>query len=227
MLSLKILNTGSHIILPLNNMNALIDTGAPISISNGPFEFLGKKYKLPKSIFGFTVDELSKLANYKIDILLGMDILSKFKFRIRLKDGYIDFGKDVPDGKTYHKIASIMSLTFPVHIENREVYAIFDTGAFISYASEFLVEHKGQINVKEDFYPIIGKFKTPVYKLETSIDGKNKLEIEFGLLPEKLKNLYSIFKNTTTQAIIGTQLLEHYNCTIFWEKDQISWEKIS
>jgi len=46
MKSYKIENLGGHIVLNLNGLNTVLDTGSPISISNQPIEFLGRNYKL-------------------------------------------------------------------------------------------------------------------------------------------------------------------------------------
>ncbi len=228
MKSYKIDTYNGHILLNLNGIYAIIDTGSPISISNQTLEFLNKRYKLPDSFMGIKVNQISELAGFRIDAIIGNDILSKYKFKIRFKDRFIDFGDEIEHGNIKHNIIGITSIIFNVTIDNRNTYAILDTGAFISYACKELVANKTNIGKKEDFYPIIGKFKTPLFELPTSIDNRSVINLHYGILPKNLEYLYDSFKSMTcTEAIIGTQIFEKYNCIISWKDNLISWEELA
>lgn len=55
--------------------------------------------------------------------------------------------------------------------------------------------NKQHVDEKEDFYPIIGRFKTTAFELPTSLDGENVINLQYGVLPECLENFYNTFKS--------------------------------
>jgi len=225
MVTLNFEKKNGHILLKMNDLNLLIDTGSPVSIANNHIRFLNKTYNTLRSMMGTNVETLSNLSGFKIDALIGNDILSNYKFRIRWNECCIDFGDDLPDGRIVQKMINLMGIIFPVNIDGEGTLAIFDTGAFISYISEDKVAGKTPIETREDFYPVIGKFTTPIYKVPLTIDGNNIISMDFGTLPGVLKMMHGMIMSVTkTKAVLGTQLLEVYNCTIDWKKNKISWD---
>jgi hypothetical protein len=48
-----------HLMLPIGDRMALIDTGSPSSISSRPFDFCGERQTAPDQMMGVTTKELS------------------------------------------------------------------------------------------------------------------------------------------------------------------------
>jgi hypothetical protein len=143
-----------HIILPLGDQMALIDTGSPASISSRPFSFGGERHTTPAQLMGFTTRQLSDLAGIAIDILIGCDILSRHKLRIRWHEQSIDIGDDTPDGDSVDEMETMSGCPiFPLRIANNNTKALFDTGAHLSYISPALVAGMAQTGQKADFHP--------------------------------------------------------------------------
>ncbi len=117
MISLKFEKVYGHILVECEGLNMLIDKGSMVSISNKPIEFLDRKYLPLKSLMGVKTDMISKLAGFKIDAIIGLDILSNYKLRIRWHDGFLDFGQDVPDGKIVQKLINDIGVIFPIKID--------------------------------------------------------------------------------------------------------------
>jgi hypothetical protein len=212
------------IMLPMGDQMALIDTGSPASISSCPIYFGGQHYTTPDQLMGFTTRELSELAGINIDILIGCDILSRHKIRIRWREHSIDIGDDTPDGTTINEMESMHGCPiFPLRIANNSTKALFDTGAHLSYISPALVAGMAKTGQKADFHPFNGHFTSPTYNVETTLGGK-AFSIEYGTLSGKLGAAVDMAMNmSNTSAVIGTQLLEHFACTLSWKESRISW----
>ncbi|WP_223294297.1 hypothetical protein [Chlorobium phaeobacteroides] len=213
-----------HIILPLGDQMALIDTGSPASISSRPFSFGGERHTTPAQLMGFTTRQLSDLAGIAIDILIGCDILSRHKLRIRWHEQSIDIGDDTPDGDSVDEMETMSGCPiFPLRIANINTKALFDTGAHLSYISPALVAGMAQTGQKADFHPFNGHFTSPTYTMETALGGK-AFTMEYGTLSGELGAAVDMTLNmTNTTAVIGTQLFQHFDCTISWKDGRISW----
>lgn len=213
-----------HIILPIGDQMALIDTGSPASISSRPFHFGGEIHTTPAQFMGFTTRQLSDLAGIAIDILIGCDILSRHKLRIRWQEQGIDIGDDTPDGDTVDKMESMSGCPiFPLRIAGNHTKALFDTGAHLSYISPALVADMAQAGQKADFHPFNGHFTSPTYTVETALGGQ-ALTMEYGTLSGELGAAVDMTLNmTNTTAVIGTELLKHFDCTLDWKERWISW----
>lgn len=224
MQTLTLFKEKGHPILEIDGKRALIDTGAPITFGECPIEFLGKKYDIQKDFFSITSEKASELAGIKFDITLGNDILSKQNIRFRWKDGFVDFGDDVPEGEIVLNYEDFMgSIIFPFKIGSIETKVILDTGAFLSYIYEDLVNVDEKVREEEDFHPLVGRYVTNVYKKQVKLNGIVFVH-EFGVLPKTLALMTKmIFSATGAKAIIGTKLFEQFDCTINWQKQKISF----
>lgn len=215
------------IMLPIGDQMALIDTGSPASISSHPFDFGGERHTTPDQFMGFTTRQLSHLAGIAIDILIGCDILSHHKLRIRWQEQGIDIGDDTPDGDTVDEMESMSGCPiFPLRIAGNNTKALFDTGAHLSYISQSLVAGMTQTGQKADFHPFKGHFTSPTYTIETALGGK-AFAMEYGTLSGELGAAVDMTLNmTNTTAVIGTELLQHFDCTLDWKERRISWSLI-
>ncbi|MEM4711352.1 MAG: hypothetical protein QXL18_05390 [Candidatus Woesearchaeota archaeon] len=154
MYTFPIIKEKGHIIIDINGKRGLIDTGAPFTIGTNNLEFCGINCIPLKKFFGHTTDDLSRLSGIKIDFLIGNDILTKQRMRIRWKEGFIDFGDDIVMGNNIQKYNNFSgSIVFPIKISDRDNNAILDTGAFISYISDDLVIGKKKVKIVKDFHP--------------------------------------------------------------------------
>jgi len=217
-----------HILLPHGTGTALVDTGSPFSFSSVPLAFGGRQYNLPKEFMGMTPQTISELSGLEIDTLIGCDILSNHSIRIRWREQCLDI--DVEENPSEESILSPMRTLsgcpiFPLTIENRSTLAILDTGAHLSYISPDFVSGKAASGQKADFHPLTGHFTVNTWMLQTSLGGRN-LTVEYGVLEGELQFLVaSAMMLADASAIIGTELLEHYDCTISWPLGTLSWNQ--
>ncbi len=213
-----------HIMLPLGDQMALLDTGSPSSISSRPFDFGGERHTTPTQLMGITTMVLSDLAGISIDILIGCDILSRHKIRIRWQEQCLDIGDDTPDGTMVDEMELVMGCPiFPLRIASNSTKALFDTGAHLSYILSALVSGVAQTGEKADFHPFNGHFTSPTYTMETAL-GDQTFAMEYGTLSGKLgADVALTLQMTNTSAVIGTQLLELFDCTLSWKEKRISW----
>lgn len=226
MQTLTTLNKRGHIIVPIGNKRAVIDTGSPTSMSPEPFDFLGDKHSPPATIMGVTPGKMSELAGFQIDILIGCDILSKYTLRLRWRDDLLDEGDDIPDGPLLSKLETLMGIpVFPLVLAGRSTKALFDTGAHLSYIDPGLVHGQTPSGERDDFYPFVGHFKAPTFVVATALDP-TPMDIEYGILPNSLQMMLGMAMTMSdSSAVVGTQILESFDCTISWKRETISWRR--
>ncbi|NTU52292.1 MAG: hypothetical protein HGA97_01035 [Chlorobiaceae bacterium] len=186
-------NVRGHLIIPLPGCDALVDTGSPVSFGRWPIELAGKRFNLPESMMGLTTEVMAELADMRIDAVVGCDILTNLHgLRIRWNDGLLEFADGFPPGEVNDPLAILAGTpVFPVTINGTATKAIFDTGAHLSYIDPALVAKMVPTGEKDDFHPLNGRFKAPVYNVSTSIDALAN-EIEYGVLPGKVGMMTSM-----------------------------------
>lgn len=224
--TVKLIKKNGHILCDINSKMALIDTGSPISLSDEDFEFLGDTYSPPANMMGVSTDDLAELAGFRIDILIGLDILSRHTIRLRLKDSEMDIGNDIPDGEVTANMADLMGMpVFPLSINKQNKKALLDTGAHLSYINPELVYGMKPIAQKDDFHPMSGSFNTAVYSLPTALDD-DIMHLEYGVMKGDMHTMLDMaMKMSGTAAVIGTDLMSVYDCKISWQNKKISWTK--
>ena len=75
-----------HLIFENNGQKILLDTGSPTTISRSNiFNFMDVEHPCATSM-GIDVEKISDLIGYRIDTLLGLDILRKYYIEIDYKN---------------------------------------------------------------------------------------------------------------------------------------------
>ena len=198
-----------HFIAHIVGKRVLIDTGSPAS--GGVFSSpLWGDVDGGKTVTGVPVKYISELSGVKFDALMGMDMLSTVNFSFRLDEGTMTVSKDEPEGDGKEiPLDFVMGIPkVPVMVRGKKTTMVLDTGAFISYFSPAWVNGLEPVRNEEDYYPLLGKFTTPVHELEVGIAGTN-LKMEGGQLPGVLgMSLSAIAGNS---AILGNKLFEHFD----------------
>ena len=215
-----------HMIVPIGDRYGLIDTGSPSSISSLPFELFGHRHSPPSNMMGITMEKISELSGIQIDILIGCNILSQQDIRIRWSEQRLDWGNNLPDYPLTMELKTLKGLPiFPLTIGSIVTKAIFDTGAHLSYIDPTLVVGKATWGKRNDFSPFVGTFTVSTYMMPTALD-KSPINIEYGIFPESLQAILgSAFTESKASAVIGTQLLDYFDCMISWSQRTISWKR--
>ena len=224
MITIDFTEIRGHILVPVAYGQALIDTGSPGSCAPEPFQFARREYAPPAAMACFSPERLSELSGIQIDALIGCDILSELTVRFRWHDRKIDVGEDVPDAPSHEHFTPLMGTpVFSVGLGGREVKALFDTGAHLSYIDPALVAGMQASGEKADFHPLSGPYIAPTYMVSTSLGGFEH-DLEYGVLSGTVAQMTAMAMAASgTSAIIGTSLLEHFDCTISWERNTVSW----
>jgi hypothetical protein len=139
----------------------------------------------------------------------------------------MDAGEDIPDGPICSEMPDLMGTpVFPLVLAGRSTRALFDTGAHLSYIHRDLVEGQQPSGHREDFSPFVGRFSVPTYIVPTALDPE-EFAIEYGIHSGRLWDmLQDAMCKSDSLAIVGTQLLEFFDCTLSWTRKQISWERL-
>lgn len=180
-----------HIVIPVDGKNMLVDTGAPTTVYD--------------SYLGVSVKELNALSGTMFDGILGMDQLSKSTLQLTRNTIAIDEPMTLTLNEGV-KMSDIMGVpTIEVEINGVICTALFDTGATSTYVSNEVASTDEPMGKIEDFYPMLGKFTSPLYKGQLTLAGQ-RIDMPLGSLPSELS---LILKVMGVSAILGIDILEH------------------
>jgi len=196
-----------HIIAKVNNNNFLVDTGSIKSFGSiQSMQFCGTEYYLNPNFMGVDVHTLTQLTGIEIDGLLGIDILHEYEYILDLEGNQMTLftsecqlnGIVVPFN-TFMEIPIIEA-----QIGRNNVTMLIDTGAHISYLDRIITKSITPTGEADDFYPGIGRFKTPTYDVNFSVSNERFL-IACGILPEILQKTLDV---VGSDGILGTEFFE-------------------
>ena len=176
-----------HLIFIVDGMKVLVDTGSPVTIGGrNPFMFMEEEYGCHATL---DINGISQLMNYDIDVLMGMDIIKRYYVQTDYKHRQITFSKEplsVEQMAATPLIRGDMGeVCINLTVKDNTIKLALDTGAKISYIDSAYTEGENRIGIKDDFNPITGHFKTPIFDMEVSI-GYSHFPVKFGVLPPLL-----------------------------------------
>ncbi|CAF2101754.1 unnamed protein product [Rotaria magnacalcarata] len=199
-----------HIVVHINNFEYIVDTGSTVSFGRATTIFInGQSFPIRDGgLHGLTADSISRISRLQVDGLIGMNILANFD--IKFTRNQITFSNSplFPTGKaiTVPIVDAVLGIPIIIlSIAHKDRRIFFDTGAKLSYLSDDLLVGNS-IGEVDDFHPSIGDFKTKVYKIDVTINGKVE-SLTFGSLPSSIRYLLQLGR---TEGVIGTELLNKY-----------------
>lgn len=69
-----------HLIINNNGQKILVDTGSPVTIGrSNHFVFMDHEHNCTTAYLGTDIPSISKLMDYDIDVLMGMDVLGRYE----------------------------------------------------------------------------------------------------------------------------------------------------
>lgn len=210
-----------HLIINNDGQKVLVDTGSPVTIgSSDKFMFMDQEYNCIRALMGHDINDIAEMMGYHIDVLMGMDVIGKYKMLTDYKSKKVTFSsEDIP----FEPIctAPIIREGEPVcvilRIKGNDVKLALDTGAKISYIAETYTSGETAIEVLEDFYPMIGQFTTPIYAMEASIGGQS-FPVKFGKLP---KLIALPLQMVGIEGIIGYDLFSKYKVLLDFHNNRM------
>lgn len=207
-----------HLLFNYAEHVVLIDTGSLCSVSDsGLFEFIGVQYTVKNSFMDICVGYLAHLMGFDFDIIMGMDIFSKYNVHIDYLARKITFSDEQLrlEGSSSVYILSNPGevMCIPIKINGRSVRSIVDTEAEVSYLKKSFIldEIKDFFDNHDNGYDI-GNFHTKRYKIKAELAGMT-FDFEFGTLPDVM-GLH--LDSTNVEAIIGYDLFNAFDVVLNW-----------
>ena len=175
-----------HLIINDNDQKILVDTGSPVTIGRSDhFMFMDQEYNCTTALMGHDISSISEMMGYDIDVLMGMDVIGKYEMLTDYKSAKVTFSfEEIPfEPICTAPIIREMGLVFVyLRVKGNDAKLALDTGAKISYIDKSYTLDETEFEVRADFNPAIGKFETPIYAMEASVDGRS-FPVNFGNLP--------------------------------------------
>lgn len=175
-----------HLLIGDNGNIILVDTGSPVTIHKAQtLDFLGRDFRVHTSIMGKGIGDISQLAGIDFTTLLGMDVLSQYRVLFDYEGRKLTFLTEEEDGidGTAYPLMDILGMkVLDMEISGQHLKMAVDTGAPLSYVDRDVTDCLESAGEKEDFNPMVGRYRTPVYTLETVFGGRS-FAVTYGNLP--------------------------------------------
>jgi hypothetical protein len=200
-----------HIVVNIAGRPCVLDTGAPFSLGFYPITIAGREFPVHESYLDVTCEYLSREIGTTVEGLIGADIVRAFTLGIYPNEQMVQFQTTPAFGNIVLPIDNHMGVPIiKLDVNGKIISAFFDTGAPMSYLLPEALEGLQPECTHEDFYPLVGNFLTPVYRLPYSIGGEVG-EMRFGRLPDELGGMLECGE---VQGIIGTELLKRFGLSL-------------
>jgi hypothetical protein len=194
-------------------VRCLLDTGSPVSIGRESFRILGVEHRPGAGLGPVNVDEVSRFVGARVDVLVGTDVLAAHTWVLDWDGGVVRFpgGTALLAGRSVQ--ATLRHGVPAVEIDAADLrrqagggsasrIAFLDTGARLSYMDPADVNGARRMGEEEDFFPVIGSFRVPVYKKTITVAGE-PFRGTFGTLPAALG---AILKIAGVNWILGSEV---------------------
>lgn len=210
-----------RIILDDAGTRVLVDTGAPRSVGAlAGWHFQGVPVALDREVHGVAPERLSGFIGTRIDVLLGMDFLGTRTFQIDVANRrfrMLQGTETLPMGRAVPLKIVAGVPTVPVTIGKREVRAVLDTSAKVSYLTEELIGATTTVGRVRDYHPTAGTFQSDVRMISASV-GPAPATLRCGTLPPTLE---AALRVSGLHGIVGTDLLQQYVATFLMPRQLI------
>lgn len=202
-----------HLLFHYMGHIVLVDTGTLYSVSDcGSFEFVSDKYIVKDSFMDICVGYFSNILGCDFDVILGMDILSKYNININYKTKKITFSDDklqIKDGVLVPLLSNPGEvICIPIKMNDRMTKCIIDTEAEISYINKsFIFDRKEHINVLDE------DLLNSAHCILLVEIGNMAFSIKVGTLPNIID---SHLVGKDIDAILGYDLFDAFNVVFNW-----------
>ena len=216
-----------HLIVNENGKEILVDTGSPFSLSREKeFLFMENQRHVATNVGGQSVEEIGQLLGYPIDVLLGMDIISKLYAFVDYKQKQVVFSDEefLLDGfsELIMEKSVLGAMCVPLIVDGQIMTFALDTGAKISYVDEFCTSSETPVEECDDFNPLVGHFNTPIYNMQAMI-GDTSFPVRFGTLPQSL----SIpLKMMGLDGVIGYDLFVAFTVVMDFKRNALFYKRV-
>ena len=180
----------NHLLAELTNGFALIDTGSPVSYGGGRRLEIGDSPSEPPVGPVALLHEISREVGVEVEWLIGNDILGTWVVMLDWPGREIHFQRAANEavGTTIRVDLRLGIPQLDISVEGRTVRAVLDSGAQLSYADREVATRHSPVGVVEDFYPVLGRFETRVYRFAVTVQGR-EIDAQWGILPDRLRHL--------------------------------------
>ncbi|MEM0952784.1 MAG: hypothetical protein AAGI24_01480 [Pseudomonadota bacterium] len=189
----------------------LLDTGTPFSVADNPIPIAGVTFPAETCYLGIDGVTLSEQLNTPVDGLIGTDILRHFNLAVYAGEGMVQFSQLPASGEIVVPIAECAGMpVVALRVGGRVCRMFLDTGSGLSLLLPELLSGTESVGNTNAWYPLVGNYRTPFYRLETIFGDRNQSML-FGVAPEVLR---PVMETANVHGMLGTELLKFYGLNL-------------
>lgn len=223
-----VLPEANFVCVRMNDAHVILDTGSPVSISRRPLTILGREFAPPTRFHDLHPDHLTELSGFRVDALLGNDVMKHFEVRFRWSERAVDFDAALPEEgpdfplRTHHRVPIV-----PLTVEGQDTFGFLDTGAHLGYVIPSYVRDKEPIGEREDYHPSVGRYTTPIHRLRCALAGV-AFDLEFGVLPPPLQAQLRPMEDLlgAPMNILGVPILNVFDLTVRYGRGVLTLQPV-
>jgi hypothetical protein len=194
-----------HVVVDAEGVKCLVDTGSPLTFGDvKKFKWDGQTiYPQPENLWGVGIEQIREMGDIDFDVLVGTDLLQRKPFQIDTHRGEFVLG-DLNGAPKYDIVCWRGSPRTELEVNGIKGNALIDTGAVKSFF-QATPEWGLSEGEHEDFYPTLGKFKAPQWKVPVTVFG-HTMPLDVVEPPEILRNMLGMIG---AHGILGMDILRY------------------
>ena len=192
-----------HLVVELNGLKLLIDSGSPMTFGEGEFEWDGNETVL-EPIPITSIQSVSRFVGLTLDGIIGADLLYKRGLTIDLPNSEIRVHSERRNAPEL--MSASLNIGVPVVKLNMlgEVRScVVDTGAMQTFISQELSSHLDRVGTIDEFLMSIGAFQTDLVQFNAVVQQDQKV-LSAAVFPDILESTLGGFG---ISGIIGLDVL--------------------
>jgi hypothetical protein len=208
--------------IQIGEKSILVSTGVPESMCTcGEFILEDKHFKTKPQSLRLTPPQLSTEIGLVVEGVLGADLLTRFDYRFNpfRQEFWISQEEIHPYGYAYHFDLYRSVPVVSVWIESRETKVFFNTGSKHTLLVPEIATRFPQVDVAKVFYPGIGWYETPLYRILIWMSG-NDVELDVGL-PHP--SLLPMLQSNHAKGVLGCDVLQGPGVFLASRRREVIW----
>ena len=214
-------NVKGYPLAEIHGRTFLVDTSMPFTLAERPLVLGGEKIEVADEVVGLSLGKIRSAIDLPMDGVLGANVTDRFALRVKPQEQVIsldDYQDALPIEVAVENLGGMPVMHETVN--GQRLKAALAIGGPLSWVKSDLVAEMSPVGRDRDVLGFVGAVETDIYELPVDIAYRQH-KLRFGVLPEALEHLLDM---ANVQAIIGSELIEHYAMSLNMREGELALE---